>query len=107
MAEIMRARSPRLLGPEFDDFLCATIGVNRSGGYLSVVFSLAQIDLDTWVEAEKLAKLLIEIVARKLRSLIAELQETPPARRDSRKMATRLVALLPARTRTPPVSSPC
>jgi hypothetical protein len=95
MAEIMRARSSGFLGPEFDDFLFATIGADQNGGYLSVVSALARMDLDPWAEAAKLAKLPAEIATQKLSSLIAALQEIPSARQEPRKIAARLVALLP------------
>jgi hypothetical protein len=95
MAAIMRAGSPGFLGPEFDDFLFATIGADQNGGYLSVVSALARMDLDPWAEAAKLAKLPVEIATQKLSSLIAALQEIPSARQEPRKIAARLVALLP------------
>src|SRR5271156_2665800 len=92
MTEIMRARSPGFLGPEFNDFLFAPIGADRNGGYLSVVSALARLDLDPWAEAAKLAKLPVEIATQKLSSL---LQEVPLARQDPGQIAARLVALLP------------
>jgi hypothetical protein len=95
MAEIMRARSPEFLGPEFNDFLFASIGEDRNGGYLSVVSALARLDLDPWAEAAKLAKLPVEIATQKLSSLIAAFQEIPSAAQEPRKIAARLVALLP------------
>jgi hypothetical protein len=95
MAAIMRAGSPGFLGPEFDDFLFATIGADHNGGYLSVVSALARMDLDPWAEAAKLAKLPVEIATQKLSALISALQEIPSARQEPRKIAARLVALLP------------
>jgi hypothetical protein len=96
MAGIMRAPSPGFLGPEFDDFLFATIGADQNGGYLSVVSALARMDLDPWAEAAKLTKLPVEIATQKLAAIIAALQEIPAARQEPRKIAARLVALLPS-----------
>jgi hypothetical protein len=96
MAEIMRARLSGFLGPEFDDFLFATIGADQNGGYLSVVSALARMDLDPWAEAAKLAKLPVDIATQKLSAIIAALQEIPSARQEPRKIAARLVALLPS-----------
>ena len=92
MAQIMRARSPGFLGPEFNDFLFAPIGVDGNGGYLSVVSALARLDLDPWAEAAKLTKLPVEIATQKLSSL---LRQVPLARLEAEQIAARLVALLP------------
>ncbi len=92
----MRVRLSGFLGPEFDDFLFATIGADQNGGYLSVVSALARMDLDPWAEAAKLAKLPVEIATQKLSAIIAVLQEIPSARQEPRKIAARLVALLPS-----------
>jgi hypothetical protein len=97
MAEIMRGRSAAFLGPEFNEFLFATIGVDRNGGYLSVVSALARLDLDPWAEAEKLAKLPIEIAIKNLSALIAAQQEVPLDGQEREKMSARLVELLPRR----------
>jgi hypothetical protein len=100
MAEIMPARSAMFLGPEFNEFLFATIGAERNGGYLSVVSALARLDLDPWAEAEKLAKLPIEIAIKNLSALISAQQAVPLDGQESAKMAARLVELLPRRPNT-------
>lgn len=97
MAEIMPARSAMFLGPEFNEFLFATIGAERNGCYLSVVSALARLDLDPWAEAERLAKLPIEIAIKNLSALIVAQQEVPLDGREPEKMAARLVELLPRR----------
>lgn len=44
-----------LIGPEFDKFLCASIGEDRNGTMLSVLSALARLDVDPWQEAADLA----------------------------------------------------
>jgi hypothetical protein len=84
-----------LLGPEFDNFLYASINENPNGNVLSVLSAMAQMDVDPWREADKLATLPKETATRRLASLIAALPDEPSAHRPVGAIATRLVALLP------------
>jgi hypothetical protein len=61
------------LGSEFDDFLFAAIGEGRNGMLPSVLSALAQLDIDPWQEAAKLAGLSGATATQRLASLIAEL----------------------------------
>jgi len=95
MTKIMCARSPGFLGPEFNDFLFASIGTDQNGSCLSVVSALARRDLDPWGEAAKLTKLPVEIATQNLSSFVSTLQGIPAARQEPGKIAARLIALLP------------
>jgi hypothetical protein len=46
-----------LIGPEFDEFLCAPIGADRNGTGLSVLSALARLNVDPWQEATSLARM--------------------------------------------------
>jgi hypothetical protein len=94
-------RTSGFLGPEFDAFLFESIGVDQYGRQLSVVSALARLDLDAWAEAAKLARLPRDIAADKLSAFIRRCTELPQAMKDSRKIAARLVELLPNRTVLP------
>jgi hypothetical protein len=97
MTELMRATSPSRLGSEFNDFLFAPIGEDRSGMLLSVLSALARQDIDPWQEAANLAGLPRATATQRLASLIAALPDEPSADRDPGTIAARLVALLPRR----------
>jgi hypothetical protein len=90
-------RASGFLGTEFNAFLFESIGVDQYGRPLSVVSALARLDLDAWAEAAKLARLPRDIAADKLSAFIRRCTELPQAVKDSRKIAERLVALLPDR----------
>jgi len=94
MAEMMRRAGPGFLGPEYNNFLFATVGAERNGGYLSVVSALARLDLDPWAEAAKLARLPADRAIAKLTAAIAA-QRDLGAGEAPAKIAARLVALLP------------
>ena len=83
------------LGSEFDDFLFAPIGEGRNGMLLSVLSALAQLDIDPWQEAAKLAGLPGATATQRLASLIAELPDAPASHPDPVTIAARLIALLP------------
>lgn len=95
MVQTTRAASASFFGPEFNEFLFASIGADRGGGQLSVVSALARLDLDPWAEAANLARMPDESATRKLSALIAALPEIPSARTEPNKIAARLIALLP------------
>ena len=66
------ALSP-LIGPEFDQFLGASIGEDRNGTGLSVLSALARLDVDPWKEATSLARMPREAAAVRLSELIEAL----------------------------------
>jgi hypothetical protein len=90
-----RSASTSRLAPEFDDFLFAPIGEDRSGMLLSVLSALARLDIDPWQEAAKLAGLPAATATERLASLIGALPDEPSTDRDPRTIAARLIALLP------------
>ena len=108
MTKIMYARSREFLGPEFNDFLFASIATDQNGGCLSVVSALARLDLDPWDEAAKLTKLPAEIATQNLSALITTLQGLPTPRQEPRAIAAHLVTLLPRRmtANIPPLNVP-
>ena len=89
------ALSP-LIGPEFDDFLCASIGEDRNGTELSVLSALARLDVDPWQEATSLAEMPRVAAEARLTALIEALRREPASAIPSKASAA-LVALLPKR----------
>ncbi|HXP75240.1 MAG TPA: hypothetical protein VN823_13935 [Stellaceae bacterium] len=79
----------------FNDFLFAPIGEEGNGMSLSVLSALTRLGIDPWQEAARLAQSPKELAAATLDRLIGRL---PPGRwepADTRKIAARLVELLP------------
>src|SRR5580704_513892 len=88
------ALSP-LIGPEFDQFLGASIGEDRNGTGLSVLSALARLDVDPWQEATSLARMPSAAAAARLTALIEGLPEEPAGVIPAKTTAADLVALLP------------
>jgi hypothetical protein len=65
--------APNSLGNEFNPFLFGPMGTGRNSGQLSVVFSLARLDLDAWEEAASVARLPRDVVVGKLAALLCRL----------------------------------
>jgi hypothetical protein len=99
MAEMLRSTSTARLGSEFNDFLFAPVGEDRSGMPLSVLSALARQDIDPWQEAANLAGLTKAFATLRLASMIAALPDGPSAHREPETIAARLIALLPRRAR--------
>lgn len=95
MSEARKRPSATFLGTEFNNFLFASIGIDRIGGQLSVVSALARLDMDPWDEAEKLSQLPRDSAAQKLISWMSRFPELASGYDDKTKTAKRLVALLP------------
>jgi hypothetical protein len=94
-----------LIGPEFDEFLAASIGEDRNGTSLSVLSALARLDVDPWQEAASLGRMSGEAAAGRLTALIDALPYEPAIAVPSKTIAADLVALLP-KTKKLNVSSP-
>lgn len=90
-----RAAVMSIPGAEFNEFLFAPIGEDRSGMLVSVLSALARQDVDPWQEAAKLAQLPVETATQRLASLIGSLSDPGSFYLDSPKIAARLIALLP------------
>jgi hypothetical protein len=84
-----------LLGPEFDEFLGASISEDRNGTGLSVLSALAWLDVDPWQEAASLARMPRKAAVVRLSALIDALPREPARAIPSKTSAADLVALLP------------
>ena len=84
-----------LAGPEFDNFLFASIGDIGNGPHLSTISALARLDVDPWAEAISLAQMPRERATERLTSLIASVPNSVPFGRSPEEIAARLVELLP------------
>jgi hypothetical protein len=87
------ALSP-LIGSEFDEFLGASIGEDRTGTGLSVLSALARLNVDPWQEATSLALMPREAAVVRLTALIDALPNEGTVG-ISTTIAADLVALLP------------
>lgn len=95
----MGLRSEYALGhSEFNDFLFAFVGEEKSGLQLTVLSALARLGFDPWEEAARLAELPQESATSALTATIAGLPEGDWKASDSRSIATRLVNRLPRRS---------
>jgi hypothetical protein len=83
-----------LIGPEFDEFLCAPIGADRNGTGLSVLSALARLNVDPWQEATSLARMPREAAVVRLTALIDALPNEGTIGIPT-TIAADLVALLP------------
>jgi len=80
------------LGPQFDLFLSAEIGVDPNGKEISVLSAFARTDLDPWREAASLALMPRDAATARLAAFISAL---PNARAPAQTIAGELIALLP------------
>ena len=81
--------------PEFAAFLFAQICEEKSGMPLSVVSALARFGVDPWREAARLAGLPSKAAVDALATMITRIVEGQEPGADTRKIAARLVQLLP------------
>jgi hypothetical protein len=81
--------------PEFNDFLYAPVGADRSEMPLSVLSALSRLDVDPWQEAAELAELPPDTATKRLVSLLARLPGGRWPQADLRAIADRLIGLLP------------
>jgi hypothetical protein len=89
------AASVFFVGSEFNDFLHASIGVERNDMPLTVLSAFARLNLDPWGEAAELSALPKHTATHRLASLIARLPSGRWAHTDCEAIADRLVELLP------------
>ena len=82
---------------QFNEFLFASIGKEGNGMPLSVVSALARLEVDPWQEAARLADLPKELAAAALDGLIRRLPADGWDHAETRKIADRLIELLPRR----------
>jgi len=86
-----------LIHSEFNEFLFASVGVEKSGIELTVLSALTRLGVDPWGEAARLSDLPTEAAARALAAAIAALPEGEWKGSDSWAIAARLVDRLPGR----------
>ena len=98
--------STSALSATFNVFLFATVCEERDGVPLSVISTLARLDLDPWVVAAELARMPAADAAGRLSSLLAGFVDNPPTQPDRATIATRLVGLLPSLAKTEVPSHP-
>lgn len=92
----MALRAEYSLGhSEFNGFLYASIGEEKSGHELTVLSALARLGLDPWGEAARLSELPREAATRALAAAIASLPEGNWKASESQSIARRLVKNLP------------
>ena len=82
---------------DLNDFLFAVIGTEASGMTLSVLSALARQGSDPWREASRLAHLPKAEAGDSLAHTIADMPRSVWSLSDAMVIATRLIALLPAR----------
>lgn len=87
----------RSFGAEFQPFLYALIGDEKSGMQLSVLSALARQNIDPWEQATCWSRLPEHTATQELASLISALPEGLSARPEPETIAARLIALLPTR----------
>lgn len=90
---------------EFNDFLFALVGEEKSGTQLTVLSALTRLGLDPWGEAARLSKLTKKAAINALAAKIATLPEGDWRASDSQSIAVRLVDLLPRHVSVPPSPS--
>jgi hypothetical protein len=88
------ALSP-LIGPEFDEFLGASIGEDQNGTGLTVLSAFARLNVDPWQEATRLARMPRNAAVARLNALIDALASEPAIESPGGTIAADLVALLP------------
>jgi len=102
----MSMSSTSALGATFNVFLFATVCEERDGMPVSVISTLARLDLDPWAVAAELAQMPAGDATRRLSSLLAGIVDDPRAQPDRATIATRLVGLLPSSAKTEVPSRP-
>ena len=95
----MRSSGFALPPTDLNDFLFADIEVQPNGMPLTVLSLLARLGADPWTEAERLAALPQPFAVSELSASIARISRASPTPGGAASIATRLIALLPARNR--------
>ena len=88
-------------GFDYDAFLQAEVGEDRTGAAVTVLSALARLGLEPWTEAKELARLGSEDAEVRLEAHLAAITDVPALALASGSKAAKLVSLLPKRA--PPV----
>jgi hypothetical protein len=83
------------LRPDLHNFLFAAVGEERNGIPLSMISALAQLDLDPWEEAGRLASLAKQEAVERLTALILRLPDLRRPSSEARQIAVGLIDVLP------------
>ena len=82
-------------GSDYDAFLFAELGEDRSGAAVTVLSALARLDLEPWTEARELARLGREGAQVRLTTHFEAITDIPALALASEGRAAKLVSLLP------------
>lgn len=90
---------------QFNEFLFASVGEEKTGMELTVLSALTRLGFDPWQEAARLSDLPKDAAARALAAAIALLPEGDWKAADAKTIAARLISRLPSRS-TPVDAAP-
>ena len=84
-------------GSDYDAFLFAEVGEDRTGAAVTVLSALARLDLEPWTEAHELSRLDREDAQVRLKTHFEAMTNIPALALASEGRAAKLVSLLPKR----------
>ncbi|MEJ6396108.1 hypothetical protein V8J82_22830 [Gymnodinialimonas sp. 2305UL16-5] len=84
-------------GRDYDAFLFAELGEDRTGAAVTVLSALARLDLEPWTEAHELSRLGREDAQVRLTAHFEGITDIPALALASEGRAAKLVSLLPLR----------
>lgn len=84
-------------GSDYDAFLYAQLGEDRTGAAVTVLSALARLDFEPWAEARELARLGREGAQVRLTTHFEAITDIPALALASEGRAAKLVSLLPLR----------
>ncbi len=84
-------------GSDYDPFLLAEVGEDKTGATVTVLSALARLGLEPWTEARELTLLGRDAAHARLKAHLSTVRDVPTLDHASGSVATKLVALLPKR----------
>jgi hypothetical protein len=84
-------------GSDYDAFLFAEVGEDRTGAAVTVLSALARLDLEPWTEARELARMGRDDAQVRLMTLFEATTDIPALALAGEGRAAKLVSLLPKR----------
>jgi methylphosphotriester-DNA--protein-cysteine methyltransferase len=84
-------------GSDYDAFLFAEVGEDRTGAVVTVLSVLARLDLEPWTEAHELSQLAREDAQVRLTTHFKAITDIPALALASEGRAAKMVSLLPKR----------
>jgi len=82
-------------GFDYDIFLQAEVGEDRTGAAVTVLSAFARLGLEPWTEAKELARLRSEDAEVRLKAHLAAITDVPALALASGSKAAKLISLLP------------